>query len=121
MIIGYAHEIIVTKERLPNSKEVCRFFNRRKVREEDILGERLISDIDTFFKSSKPVEIKQRVFHALKYRWGYLDHSTHKINEVLDKYSVNIDDLISAESNFISRLGWKVKSSDSVKRKWQRL
>jgi hypothetical protein len=118
--IKLTHTIYKKEKRYPSALDVCKFLGRRKVRDYDELTVKLIEDIDEFFNSGKPRELKQKVFKALKYRWGFSNREIHKLKESAKIFGVETEDLLSAELSLINRLGWQVKLTEVIKKKWLR-
>lgn len=116
--VKLSHQLFKGENRYPDAADFCKFFGRRKVRYEDKKAVEEIIDIDKFFKSEKPTEIKQRVFEALKYRWGFKDREFHKLKETAKKFSIKIEELLLAEISLFNRLGWRIKLTDSIRKKW---
>jgi len=116
-----AHGIFKEEKRYISALDVCRFLGRRKVRDYDEVTVRVIKDIDEFFNSKRPIEIKQKVFKALKYRWGFSDREVHKLKETAEIFSIEIEELLLAELSFINRAGWQVKLTETTKKEWLRL
>ncbi len=119
--IRLAHKLFKEENYYPTALDVCRFYGRRKVRYEDELTAQVIMNIVEFFNSVKPKDIKQKVFKALKHRWGFSDGDVHKLSETVKIFGVKIDELLLAELSFINRLGWQVKSTETIKKEWLRL
>lgn len=119
--IKLAHRLFKEENRYPSALDVCRFYGRRKVRDYDERTAKIIKHIDEFFNSKKPKEIKQNVFNALKHRWGFPDREVHKLEETAKIFVIKTDELLLAELSLINRLGWRVKLSDTTKKKWLRL
>lgn len=119
--ITLAHSLFAREKHYPTALDICKFYGRRKVQDYDESTERVIRDIDVFFKSQKPREIKQKTFQALKYRWGFSDGEIHKLAESAKLYGIETDELLQADLSLINRLGWQVRLIDKTKREWMRL
>ena len=119
--VKLSHELFKKENRCPTASEFCKFDGRRKVRDYDEATVRLITDIDEFFNAKRPTEIKQKVFKALKYRWGFLDREFHRLKETAEVFAIDVNELLSAEVSFINRLGWQVRLTEAAKKKWLRL
>ncbi len=118
--IKLAHTLFKEEKRYPTALDICKFYGRRKVRPEDEVTVKVIADIDEFFNSKKPTEIKQNVFKTLKYRWGFSDRQVHKLKESAKIFSITNDEILSAEVSLINRLGWQVKLTETMKKEWLR-
>ena len=116
--IKLAHTLFKKEKRYPTALDICKFYGGRKVRPEDEVTSRVIADINEFFDSKKPTEIKQNVFKALKYRWGFSDREVHRLKESAKIFSITNDEILSAELSLINRLGWQVKLTETVKKEW---
>ncbi len=118
--IQLAHTLYKEEKRYPSALDVCRFYGRRKVRDYDEVTIKVIKDIDEFFSLGKPREIKQKVFKALKYRWGFSDREVHKLKESAKMFGIETEELLLAELSLINRLGWQVKLTETTKKEWLR-
>lgn len=116
--IKLSHRLSKEEARRATPFDFCSFFGRRKIRHGDEAAAEVVNDIDQFFNSKKPTEIKQKVFKALKYRWGFSDREFHKLKETAKRFGVKIDDLLSAEISLLNRLGWQIKLTEMAKKKW---
>lgn len=116
-----AHEQFKEEGKYPNAVDICKFSGKRKVQlvDEAIASE--IVAIDSFFNSQKPTELKQKVFKALKYRWGFSDREVHKLKETAKTFGIKTTALLEAELSLINRLGWQVKCTETTKKRWLRL
>ncbi len=79
----------------------------------------MLLDLEAFFKSKPPEELKQPVFNALRRRWGYENGLVHRLEEVASPSSP-LHELLDAEHDLVRRLGWPVKNSPTDNRKWQK-
>lgn len=119
--MGWANIVFKEIGNYPSALDVCKYWGRRKVRQDDELGAKIIADINIFFTSKKPKEINLNLFKALKYRWGFVDRKIHKVKEVSERFGITTDELLNAELSFVNRLGWQVKLTEAGKKKWLRL
>lgn len=119
--VKLSHRLFKEEARHAIASDFCKFFGRRKIRHGDEAAVEVVNDIDQFFNSKKPVEIKQKVFKALKYRWGFSDREFHKLKETAKKFGVKIDELLLAEISLLNRLGWQIRVTEMAKKKWLRL
>jgi hypothetical protein len=103
---------------MPTPQEFCRFFGRRKTTPEDVLSIALFDDLNNFFISQQPKELKTNEFNALKYRWGFSDGIFHKLKETSIHYGVDINRLLDLEIGLIQRLGFYIKSETVVRKQW---
>lgn len=79
----------------------------------------IMTDLDNFFSGNRPQEIKQKVFKALSYRWGFYDRAIHKLGESAELHSVDVDELFRAELSLINRLGWRIRLEPRAEQKWK--
>lgn len=119
--VKLSHAIHKEENRHCTPQDICKSFGRRKVRYEDEVAADLLSDVELFFNSPKPKEIKKNDFDALKFRWGCIDRTFHKLAESAKKYGLTIEHLLSCERLFLQRLGWPIRLSAANKKKWVRL
>lgn len=77
--------------------------------------------IHEFFNSPKPREISQKLFNALKFRWGFTNGRFNKIEETVNEFGVEIDDLLKIEMDLMRRLGHKIRSDSKTIAKWKKL
>lgn len=117
-IIQFVLEFKKENNKMPTAQEFCKLFGRRKVTPEDHISVELFNDIENFFSSPKPKELKLKEFNALKFRWGVVDNQFHKLKESAEKYEININTLLEVEQNFIDRLGFYVQATKAEKEKW---
>lgn len=117
-LLRLSHEYYRELGKFPTAVDICRMCGRRKIRYEDEALAEIIKDINEFFSSERPAEIKKAAFEALKYRWGFIDREVHKLKEAAKKYRIKPEALLSLEIRLIHRLGWNVQLSDEEKRKW---
>jgi len=116
--IKLTHRVFREQKRQVIPLDVCKLFGRRKVQYEDEVAVEVITDIDKFFNSKKPTEIKQNIFKALRYRWGFSDRKLHKLKEVAKTFGLKIGDLLLAEASLLNRLGWQIRLTEGTKKKW---
>lgn len=115
------HEVFNKYSRDPVPLDYCRSYGRRKVRDYDEFAAQTFKTISEFFTSQKPKELKQRIFNALRYRWGFKDRQVHTLEETSKTFGIETSELLTAEVSLIERLGWNVKLTESTKNKWLRL
>jgi hypothetical protein len=116
--VGLSHTIHKEENRNCTPQDICKLFGKKKVQYEDEVAADLLSDIEIFFVSRKPKDMKKNDFDALKFRWGYIDRTLHKLAESAKKYKLDINNLLSCERLFIQRLGWTIELSAVNKKKW---
>lgn len=116
--VKLSHRLFKEEGRYATVSDFCKFFGRREIRRGDEAAAEIVKDIDKFFNSKKPAEIKQKVFKALKYRWGFSDKEFHKLEEAAKIFGVRIDELLLEETSFLNRLGWQIKLTETAKKKW---
>jgi hypothetical protein len=119
--VNLSHTIHKQDNRDHTQEDICRWFGRRKVRNEDKIAAEMIFDIQNFLTSKKPTEVTNKLFDALKYRWGYPTREFHKLQESAQLHGVTADELLSAEASLLQRLGWPIEMSESSRNKWLRL
>lgn len=73
-----------------------------------------------FFRNRPRKNFTQAVFDALKHRWGWSDGRIYRLKNSADKHGVDPTVLVRAEMNLVERLGWQLKSGESVITKWLR-
>ncbi len=112
------HEFRISNNRFPTPLDFCKFFGRRKVQEEDVIGVEMFNEISCFFASKKPEDLNLDEFDALKYRWGFNDGKFHKLKDTSNKYGISMDGLLNIEVAFINRLGFQVKITGAIKKRW---
>ena len=103
---------------VPTAQQFCKLMGRRKVTPEDGMSVELFDDIESFFSSPKPKELRAREFNALKFRWGTADGQLHTLKEAAGKFKIDINTLLEIEHDFIGRLGFYVQITESDKKKW---
>ena len=119
--IKFTHRIFNEEKRYPSALDFSRFLGKRKVTREHVVAEEMVTDINKFFSSKKPLEIKGNIFKALKYRWGFLDAEFHKMDATSKIFDIDNNELLLAELSLINRLGWHIKLTETIKNKWLRL
>jgi len=119
--VTIAHQVFLRTSKYPSGVDFCRYDGRRKVRDYDEKAAQVIADIDEFFSQRKPREVKQTVFSALRYRWGFADRQIHKLGQTASMFKLTADELLSAELSLANRLGWRVKLTEAAKKSWLRL
>jgi len=117
-IVKLMHKYRADNGRMPTSTDFCRFFGRRKVRDEDEKGVELFNEIHSFFTSKKPDDLKEKEFEALKYRWGFEDGKFHTLKDTSRKYCLNMAVLLKMETEFINRLGFQIKFTAATRNNW---
>jgi hypothetical protein len=117
-ITKLVNEFRIANCRIPNPEEFCRFFGKRKAREDDTFSVDLFKDINDFFMSKRPPELKAREFNALKYRWGFSDDVFHKLKDTSQYSGIDINRLLDLEIDFIRRLGFHIITNKSERVKW---
>jgi len=117
-IITTAHKYCADNDRFPTPLDFCRFFGRRKVKEEDERAFELFNEIGSFFTSKKPDDLKKEEFEILKYRWGFKNNEFHTLKDTSNKYYIDINTLLKIEMAFINRLGFQVKITESNRNRW---
>lgn len=101
-------------------KKLCNLFGRRKIKEEDELGSRLFNDIKDFLFTENKSELKQVEYNALQYRWGFITGEFKTLKETSQFVKMSLDEVYDLDFKFIERLGFHVKSTDSIKKKWMK-
>ncbi|MRR29712.1 hypothetical protein EG834_05170 [bacterium] len=117
-LLKFSQAMYLEEKRYPEPHEVCRFFGRRKVKPDDELWVNVMTDIDNFFTAKKPQDMKQLIFKALKYRWGFINRNIYSLKEASLKFDVDDHKLLNAEISLIDRLGWPIKITEATKRQW---
>jgi len=115
------HRLFKEQRRHPTGSDFCKFSGRRKVRDYDEFAATVVRDVDEFFGSKKPKEMKQRTFKALRHRWGFADGEFHGLRETARLFGMDINALFQAEISFVSRLGFPVRLTEAARRQWLRL
>ena len=116
-----AHEQFKEEGKYPNAVDICKSSGRRKVQLVDEWIANEIATMNSFFNTQKPTELKQKVFKALKYRWGFSDREVHKLKETAKTFGIKTTALLEAELSFMNRLGWQIKYTETTKKSWLRL
>jgi len=119
LALEFAQSCYEDNRQFPTAKQFADFFTGGKVSVVEERAAEYVIDLRDFFRGNKPHEIKQRVFKALAYRWGFIDRVVHKLLDSALKYGVDIEELFIAELSLISRLGWTVKLTASAQQKWK--
>jgi hypothetical protein len=114
------HEIRKKSGRLPTEQQISDFFGAGKASDADGRVAEMYRDLDEFFSGKTPHEITEKMFRALRARWGFGDGRTKKIRQAASQFQVGLDDLYEFEVNLIGRLGWRVDQSARVKSQWLR-
>ena len=119
--VKLSHNIFKEESRAINASDICKWFQRRKVRDQDKVIAGLVDEIQQFFTSPKPHELSNRLFNALKYRWGYDQRELHTLKEAAHEYDISTTDLLSTEASLFQRLGWPIELSETNRLKWLKL
>jgi len=117
-IIEFVLEFKRGNHTVPTAQQFCKLMGRRKVTPEDQMSVELLNDIESFFSSPRPRELRLKEFNALKFRWGAIDIEFHTLKESASKFGIDINTLLEIEHNFIDRLGFYVRITESDKKKW---
>lgn len=116
-----SHAVYLEEERDITGKDICKLFERRKVRREDIAGAQIMNEIQEFFNSPKPEEISQKNFKALQFRWGFPKREFHKLKDTAAYFDIEMSDLIDLEASFMRRLSYPIKMNNTIKNRWEKL
>jgi len=119
--VKLSHKLFKKEARCINASDFCKFFGRRKVYPSDKAAVEIVKDIDIFLNSKRPIEVKNKVFNALKYRWGFSDKEFHKLKESAKIFDVRIDELLLVEISLLKKLGWQIGITETTKKKWLNL
>jgi hypothetical protein len=122
MIVGFMVPVQQWRKehgRSPSAQEFGKIVGVRKVTRAEEIFAHMLLDLEGFFKSKPPEELKQPVFDALRRRWGYENGLVHRLEEVASPSSP-LPELLDAEHDLVRRLGWPVKNSPTDNRKWQK-
>jgi len=119
--VKLSHRIFKKEARHVTAPDFCKFFGRRKVQYGDKAAVEVIRDIEKFFNSKKPTEIKQNLFKALQYRWGFSDRQFHKLKDSAKTFKIDLDELLLTEISLLNRLGWQIKTTKDSKQRWLNL
>lgn len=116
--VKLSHNLFKEEGRYPTASDFCKFFGRRKVYYGDEAAAEIVKDVNEFFNIKKPTEIKQKVFKALQYRWGFSDRQFHKLKDSAKTFKVEVDELLLAEISLLNRLGWQIEVTEGTRNKW---
>lgn len=119
-LIDFCHDFRSNERRLPNADDFAKQLNNDKKTWHEEQGAQVIEDLDDFFHGPHPQEIPAAVFNALRWRWGFDDNDTHFLRAAADKFAVGHDDLLTAETSLVNRLGWRVSLNKTQRNKWLR-
>jgi hypothetical protein len=119
-IADFRHSFFKEHQRLPTVSEFSDECNDGKLTNAETRAIEIIHDLDEFFGGHRPVELSQKVFSALRLRWGYSDGGVRNIREASRLEDVSAEDLMMAEISFVQRLGWRVDQSKKGLQKWLR-
>lgn len=116
--VKLSHNLFKEEGRYPTASDFCKFFGRRKVYHGDEAAVEIVKDINEFFSTMKPIEIKQKVFKALQYRWGFSDRQFHKLKDSAKTFKIDVSELLFAEISLLNRLGWQIEITKNSRNKW---
>jgi Pyruvate/2-oxoacid:ferredoxin oxidoreductase delta subunit len=105
---------------LPNAEQFAKAVGLKKATDDERQVVEIFFDLDDFFRNRPRKNFTQAVFDALKHRWGWSDGRIYRLKNSADKHGVDPTVLVRAEMNLVERLGWQLKSGESVIPKWLR-
>jgi HNH endonuclease len=74
--------------------------------------------VKEFFASERPTDLPELSFQALKLRWGFADGKMRPLRAAAEETDCDIGELLSGERDLLRRLGWMVKTTKTVEKKW---
>ncbi len=86
-----------------------------------MLFELLNEDIWEFLSNKKPIEISQKYFDGLKYRWGINEERVMSLKETIDKFEINDLEFIKSELDMFRRLGMTIELNSRNIKKWNKI
>ena len=120
--IQFAHEFKQENDVFPSAQDLADKFNQGKDAsnfEESIT--RTFEDFRDFFEGTRPKEITKRQHNGLKFRWGFIDGEVHPLSEVCSEYNLSLPNFVILERSLLRRIGWIIKDTKHVRRRWENL
>lgn len=103
---------------LPDAATLAEWFEVEEVTSAEESFAADIVAIDEFFRDEPPSDWPAGRFESLRRRWGWDDGETHKVAAVAEESDLSIEDLLLAERDLFSRLGYRVEYSKGDMKKW---
>jgi len=105
----------------PTARDYAKEFGRKETPGLEEREAWTFGAIKEFFSGKRPDDLPQPVFEALRLRWGFTDGELHLLKAAAEATNNSIDDLLAGERDLLRRLGWVVKTTTEVERKWRSL
>jgi hypothetical protein len=115
--IRFGHQFYINENRYPHEDDFAECLNEGKKESPEIMGANYLNDLVEFFNQEKSAELEDKIFNALKYRWGFLDRKIHRLKFVCNKLNLSLDELLHAELDLLYKMGIRVKDTKTVCKK----
>lgn len=118
--IGFGHDFSNKFGRAPEAQDYADHLADGDLTVAEQFASSYFKELSEFFSEKKPKELGKLQFHSLKLRWGFIDGEIHKLSVVAEAEGISLEDLFSAETNLIQRLGIRMKETKTVQDRWKR-
>ena len=120
-VVAFSHDFRQRVGHFPDAIEMAKDLAGGDVGPAEERAVEIAKDMDAFFHGRPPHGISKPVFHALRCRWGYQDGRVRKLKQAAAAFLVAPDEVLNAELDLISRLGFPVELSGRGRARWLRL
>jgi hypothetical protein len=120
-VVSFGLAFEESEGRFPSPKDYAEEFGDGKTPGPEDQEAWTFATLKEFFAGKPPTDLPHPVFQALKLRWGCADGSIRPLKVVAQETGRSVEELIAAERDLLRRLGWFVKTTKAVERKWRAL
>jgi hypothetical protein len=118
--VSDVHRWRLRSKRLPTGRDVARLTGLRRTAFEDRMAE-MFNDLHQFFNADAPRELRDKLFLALKDRWGFGSRgSTLRLSKIADAHKLGVDTIALADMDLVRRLGFNVPGTTTARNDWAR-
>lgn len=121
LLVSVGHEFHLLNGSLPQAIDFANELTNGEVSIVESLAAEWFKDLMTFFNGEKPKELTAKQFKSLSIRWGFKDGVVYAIKEIVKSQDIELLHYLVAEKNLMQRLGFRIKNTKDVDKRWARL
>ncbi len=117
-LLEFAHAFHANEGHYPTADDFASCLNKGKKERAEEQGANVVKDLVEFFSAKPPAELKEKVFRALRDRWGFADGTMYTLKSTAEYYGIDPEEMLSVELSLVNRLGWRVALNAASRRRW---